>query len=207
MATYGGAVDLILTELARSDTSITAVVEREILKAIEFYAPQKFWFNEGRISFTASATILYPFSSMSAVMLEIDQVSTAVNGGVIELLPENHAELNRMDVSGFTGHPTRYAIFGEQMRLYPMPATGTTYQVNIDGTKRLASLTASTDTNEWLDEGLNLIAARVEKNLCARKFKDYDAAQVYQLAEQEELARLLERTTRLLSTGKLKGNW
>jgi hypothetical protein len=207
MATYGGAVDLILTELNRSDTSITAVVEREILKAIEYYSPYKFWFNEGRVSFTASNTIYYAMESMSAYMMEIDQASVTVSGSVYELCLRSHAELQSEDMTGVTGYPTDYALFGNQVRLYPKPASGTTYQVDLDGTKRLATLSASTDTNEWTDEALNLIAARVEKNLSARKFKDYEAAQMYQVAEDQELVRLQERTVKQVATGKIQGDW
>ena len=204
MATYGGAVDLILTELARADTSITVVVEREVLKAIEHYAPTRFFFNEARGSFTASNTIFYPLSSMAVAWLEIDQLTVTVNGSIIELLPASHQELNRMDVSAFTGYPARWAIWAEQIRLYPRPASGTSYQVDIDGTKRLATLSASTDSNAWTNEGLDLIAARVEKILSARKFKDFEAAQVYQTAEREALDRLLGRTERLTMSGRIQ---
>lgn len=210
MATYSGAVDLILTEIARSDSSITVVVERELLKAIEYYAVERFWFNEARASFTASATIYYPLSTIAPAgatyatgMIEIDQVTVLVSGSVIELEPETFQEINRMDVSAFKGYPTHYAIYAEQMRIYPQPAAGTTYQIDINGTRRLATLSASTDSNAWTNEALNLIAARVEKILAARRFRDYDAAQVFQVAEDQELARLKLRTEKLLSTGRL----
>ncbi len=207
MATYGGAVDLILTELGRADTSITAVVEREVLKAIEYYAPKKFWFNEGRVSFTASTTIYYPLENMSAYMFEIDQASVTVSGSVYELCLRSHADLQSDDMTGVTGYPTDYALFGNQVRLYPKPAAATTYQVDLDGTKRLATLSASTDSNEWTDEALDLIAARVEKMICARKFKDYEAAQAYQAAEDLELQRHLDRTLKQVTTGRIKGGW
>ena len=203
MATYGGAIDLILTELARSDTSITAVVEREFLKAIDYYETERFWFNEARISFTASNTIYYPLSALSASMVEMDQLTVTVNSSVIELAPATHQELQRMDVSGFTGYPTHWAIFAEQIRLYPKAASGSTYQVDILGTKELATLTVSTQSNAWTTEALNLIAARVEKVVSARKFKAYEAAQMYQIAEDQELAKLQQRTERLGSSGKI----
>lgn len=204
MATYGEAVDLILTELARSDTSITAVVEREFLKAIEYYATERFWFNEARISFTASNTIYYPLSGFSANLVEIDQVTATINGTVCELIPSTHAELQGIDASGFTGQPSHWAIFAEQIRLYPKAVSGTTYQVDVMGTKELASLTVSTQSNAWTTEALNLIAARVEKVVSARKFKDYDAAQMYQVAEDQEFAKLQQRTERLISSGKIR---
>ena len=208
MATYGGAVDLILTELGRGDTSITAVIEREVLKSIESYSSTRFWFNEARSSFTASSTIYYPletiFPATASFMpgfIEIDQVSTTVNGGVIEILRESHAELHRVDISGFTGYPTRWALFAEQMRLYPKPAS--TYQVDVLGVRRLATLSASTDSNAWTNAGLDLISARAEKVISARKFKDFEAAQVYQVAEDQALARLISRSESYGMTGRV----
>ena len=204
MATYGGTVDLIITELARSDSSITAVVEREVLKAIEHYAPTRFWFNEARGSFTASNTMFYALSALTVSFLEIDQMTVTINSGVVELEKATHQELNRIDVSAFTGPPSRWAIWAEQIRLYPRPASGTSYQVDVDGTKRLATLSASTDTNAWTTEGLDLISAHVQKNLWAKKFKDPAQAQVFQVAETEALNRLLGRTERLGSTGRIR---
>lgn len=214
MATYGGAVDLVLTDLGRSDGSITAVVEREILKAIEHYAPERFWFNEARASFTASNTILYSLetvfpatSTYMAGFVEIDQVSVVISGAVSELEVNTHQELQREDVSGTTGPPSDYAIFAEQLRIYPKPPSGTTYQIDVFGTRRLATLSASTESNAWTNAGLDLICARVGRQICARKFKDYDAAQAYKMVEDDEYQRLQDRTTRYLSTGKLKGGW
>ena len=204
MATFGEAIDLIVTELHRADTSITVVVEREFLKAIEHYGIERFWFNETRISFTASNTIYYPLANLTATMVELDQLTVTINSSVIELEPATHAELQRMDVSGFTGYPTHWAIFAEQIRLYPKAASGSVYQVDVLGTRELASLTSSTQSNAWTTEALNLIASRVEKLICARRFKDYDAAQVYQLAEDGEYERLKQRTERLGSSGKIR---
>lgn len=214
MTTYGGAVDYILTNLARSDTSLTVVVEREFQRAVEFYASERFWFNEARTSFTASATIYYPLatifpatSAYSAGYVEIDQLSINVNGSVYEMQPRTHQELVRIDLSGQTGEPALWAIFGEQFRLYPKCASGTTYQIDVDGTRRLATLSASTDTNAWTNEGLNLISARVEGMLWARKFMDPTRAEIASVVEQQELTKLRERTERYLSTGTLKANW
>lgn len=207
MATYGGAVDLILTELGRSDTSITAVVEREVLKAIEHYAPTRFWFNEYRTSFTASNTIYYPFSTVTPDLLEVDQVSVLVGSSVYELEQDTHQNLHRIDQTSHTGDPVKFAVFAEQFRLYPKCPSGSTRQIDVMGTKRIATLSASTESNEWTDEALNLIAARVEKLISARKFKDYEAAQMYQVAEEQELQRMISRTERVLSIGRLKANW
>lgn len=205
MATYSQAVDQVISELGRNDTSITAVIQQAMLAAIEHYSLQRFWFNEARVSFTASSTIYYPLANLSSALMEIDQVCATVSGSVVELDPASHADIQAADISGYTGPPSMWALFGEQMRLFPKPAAGVTYQIDVDGTKRIPTLSATSDTNEWLREGLDLILARVEKTLCARRFKDYEAAQVYQAAENQALDRLFGRTERLISTGRLKG--
>jgi hypothetical protein len=207
VATLAEAVDRIVSELPRADTSITAIAQTALLQAIEHYSSERFWFNEARGSFTASNTILYPLSSLSVNWQEIDQMTVTVNNNVIDMNAAQHAEIQRMDVSGFTGYPTHWAIFAEAVRLYPKPASGTTYQVDVFGTKRLSSLTASTDTNEWLDEGLDLVTARASAVLCARRFRDIPAAQAFQAAEDQALQRMITRTIRLGSSGKLAGNW
>lgn len=206
MATLGEAIDLVLTELARSDSSITVIVEREIRKAIEFYTPERFYFNEARVSFTASNTIFYPLSTVSPNLQEVDQLTITVNGSSYELEPKTHQEINRIDVSGATGAPEMWALFGEQFRLYPKPASGTTYQIDVDGTVRLPSLSATTSSNSWTTVALDLVCARAEKMVWAKRFKDPQKAATAAQVESEELQRLRDRTNRLQSTGRLKGN-
>ena len=70
-----------------------------------------------------------------------------------------------------------------------------------------STLSASTESNAWTNEALNLVAARTEKLVCARKFKDYDAAKVYEMAEMQELERLKQRTERYLSSGRIAPGW
>ena len=207
MATFGEAVDLILTEIARTDSSITVVTEREYRKAVEHYAQKRFWFNEGRISFTASNTIYYPMSAFSATMLEIDQVSTTIGGTVVMLQPKTHQELNEIDASGQTGNPVFWALFAEQIRIYPKLASGSTKQINIDGHRKLATLSASTDSNVWTTEAIDLISARVEKHLMAKKFNNPERAAVYAEVEREELQKLEQRTERLLSMGRIRAGY
>ena len=214
MATFGGAVDLILTELGRADTSITAVTEREVLKAIEHYSPTRFWFNEARASFTASNTIYYAidtiFPATASFMpgfLEIDQVSALISSSVVELDRESHQELQRIDVSGFTGPPCKWAVWAEQLRLYPKCASGSSNQIDVFGTRRLATLSASTESNAWTNAGLSLISARVQKMLNILKFKDYDAARACEVIEQEQLQKLLDRSERYVPTGRISSGY
>lgn len=204
--TYGDAVDLILTDLARADSSITIAVQNEVLKAVEYYSTTRFWFNESQVSFTSSSTIYYPFSSTNGLsnLIEIDHMEANVNGNKVEVLPETFQYLDRIDISGYTGYPARYAIYNNQFRLYPKP--NAVYQIDVAGQFRLTTLSASTDSNAWTTDAVNLIAARVEATLSARRWKDYQAAQTYQIVEQNELARLLARTDRLLASGRLSPN-
>lgn len=207
MATLGQAIDSILSDLGRADTSITVFTSQAIQDAILHYETTRFWFNEGRASFTCSNTIYYPLANLSSQFVEIDQLSATVSGNTYELIPETHQELQRMDVSGFVGQPARWAQFAEQLRLYPKAPSGTTYQVDVMGTKKLATLSASTDTNAWLTHGLEMITARASKMLSAKRYKNMPAAEIYARAEQECFERLLNQTSRLTSTGRISPNW
>lgn len=201
MPTYGGVVDQIISELARADTSLTAVTQQQVLNAVEFYASERFWFNEARLSFTASATIYYPFSTVAPDLLEIEQMTVTVSGGVYEVKPSTYQQINAMDVSGFTGYPVLYATWAEKFRLYPKP--NAVYQIDLDYQKRLATLSATSDTNAWTTFGSELIVARAQKVLLAGRFKDPQSASVLAEVEREAFERLKARTEKLLGTGRV----
>lgn len=201
MATLGQATSQVIEQLGpRSDTSISASCQQAILDAVQHYEASRFFFNEGRFSFTASATIYYSFPAAAFDVNEVDMMTVTVSGAVIEVERTTYGDIARKDSSGATGIPCEYAIWNQQFRLYPKP--NSTYQIDVDCQKRLATLSSSTDSNAWLTYGLEMIAARATKMLSIR-FKDYDHAKAYDLVETEAFNRLLRQTDRLGSSGRI----
>lgn len=197
MATLGEAVSLILADLKRADTSMSAEAQSHLLRAVEYYSTHRFWFNEARASFTASSTIYYPLASFSGIsdFREIDTMTVTVNGYRYEIKPETFDRLEFLDTGNVTGIPTKYAFFGETIRLYPKPDS--VYQVDVAGQQRLATLSATGNSNALLTHGLDMVIARAEKTIYARRLKNYEAASAMGQLEQEELGRLQEQTEKL----------
>lgn len=202
MATYGGAVAYLLTLLKRSDTSITAAAEQEILNAIEFYAAQRFWFNEGAYTFTTSSSLAtYAFP---ADIMEIDSVTYTLNGRRWPLEQENNAVLDQWDGGGEFGQPRIYSVWAENFRLYPVP--NATYTVGVLYQKRLATLSVSTDTSAWTTHGLELITRRAGKQLLATRYEDNQGAMAWQQLEDQALGRLEHQTEKLIGTGRIESS-
>lgn len=199
MATYGGAVTQIISELGRSITSITAIVEQEVLSAVDYYASTRFWFNEARATFTTSSG-QSTYTGTTGI-LEIDSLVITISGAKYELRPENYAVLNALDLGTVNGQPTTYAYWQEAIRLYPVP--NASFTVAIEYQQRFATLSLSTESNAFLTHGLDMIKARVQKNVSALRFKDREQAQACAMLENNAFERLIMQTERLTSTGRL----
>lgn len=204
MPTYSQVVDQIIAEIGKADTSITDVVKREVLNAVEHFSTERFWFNEAHATFTASSTTDYALATVAADLMEIDVMTVTVSGAKYDVTPTTYQDISRMDVSGFTGIPTEYAIFGESIRLFPKP--NSVYQIDLYYQKRLATLSATGDSNAWTTYGSELIQARAEKELKAKRYRDYDGAVACGRVEEEALQKLREKTERMTASGRNKGN-
>lgn len=199
MATYGSLVAQIISEMGRSETSLTANVETEVLAAIDFYETQRFWFNEGATTLTTSSSLAY--YSWPTDLLEVDAVTAYDNGVRYELEPWAYKDLNQVDTGQDFSLPVAYAMFNSSFRLYPCP--NKTYTVVVDYQKRLATLSASTDSNAWTNQASQLIKAHTKAALAANRWKDFEAAQAWAVVEERELERLRLQTEKLLATGKI----
>lgn len=200
MATYEQAVNQIISELTRSDTSITSFVQQEVLQACDFYNSTRFWFNEAKANFITSAS--QNSYTGTTNILELDSVLITMPGGSkYELEPMNYAVMNALDMGNFVGQPTHYSYFAEAFRLYPTP--NASFTIDIAYQARFATLSATGDSNALLTHGLELIKSRAKKNIYADRFKDGDRAMSYAQLENTALDRLILQTEKLLSTGKL----
>lgn len=201
MATYGAVVQRIIDELPRSDTSITAIVQQQLLSAVDFYTNTRFWFNEKQTTLTTSSSLAY--YSWPSDLVEIDSVVIFDGSNKYRLDPISYQEMDMMDPGGAFGNPVWYSTYNKQFRFYPVPDA--TYTFVVSHQYSPATLSASTESNVWTTEAEALIRARTLK-LCAARFKDMDAAQRYQILEDQELARLTQQTEKLLGINCLEGS-
>lgn len=200
MTTLATMRNRILDDLMRND--LTSQAESSIKSAIAFYENRRFWFLEQRA--TASTIDGQEFYGLPSDFLDEDVVSITVNNWSYPLIKRTFKTTEDWFVKANTykGYPTDYAIYDEQIRLYPIP--NGQYTMTIAYYKRLTSLTLETDSNDWLIEGEELIRSRAEWDLYARTLRDFDAAQACKVLEQENLAQHEKLTKARLMTGSTR---
>lgn len=199
MPTFGGLRDNIIEEIGKVGASLTAIVELQIQNAVEFYANQVFWFNEGNYTFTTSSSqAAYPWPS-DFMAAEFMQVS--YGGANFQVEPKPYQWIAELDNGKVFSVPAAYAMFNQNFRLFPVP--NASYTIVLDYQKRLPTLSVSTDSNAWTTYGQDLIIARVEKVLHARKYRNPEMAQMCAQAEQDALTALRNLTHESLGSGKI----
>lgn len=207
MATYADMQARIVSETNRDDLldELQSALLRSINQAIEFYADTRFWFNE-----TTQPAICTPnneYVAQPGGLRKIDRLSVQVGSNSYTLKPQSFTwvdEMARIN-PGNLGQPTDYAVYGYQVRLYRMPNIA--YPLNFIGIINLAPLVDGGDTNAWMNEAQDLIAARARYVLYRDQFRDQAGAALAQEATAEALGRLGHETTKRLGTGRLKPSW
>jgi hypothetical protein len=195
--TLGDLKARVAAELLRSDQS--ANIANAIGRAIEFWAPRRFWFNEDR-----QTTVTAPgneYATYPTGLRVDDALFVTVNGSGYPL----HKRSNRWieaaaQAVNSSAQPTDYAMVNGQVRLYPKP--NLVYVVTAVGVFDEPALGSDAASNSWTAEAQDLISARARMTLCRDILRDPDMAQAAAQAEQEALMRLIAETTRRTATSR-----
>lgn len=191
----------ILSDLNRTSANdLTSNAETEIRTAIAFYERRRFWFLEGRS--TTETTTGQEYYELPEDFRDEDSLTITVNQYTYPLVKRTFDYIENTYVDTSPGIPSEYAIYDQQIRLYPIPSGQ--YPLVLSYYQQLSALTNGTDTNAWMVEGEGLIRARAEWVLFARKLRDYDAAQACKALEREELEQHEKLTNARLLTGHTK---
>lgn len=179
-----------------------AEIEAEIQRAIEFYSTTRFQFNEGTATLTTSSSLaVYNFP---ADLMEIDSVLATCSGSKFPLRQVSYAEMNERDPGTVFGVPSSYAIWAEQIRLYPCPSG--TFTIALAYQKRLPTITGTASTNAWTETAQDLISARVISRVCAWRLRDPERSMAFASIEAQELGRLQLQNQKTATSGRLAPN-
>lgn len=187
MATYLDLKQRIIAETRRDDLSddLADQLALAISRAIEYYQGERFWFNYGSATTSASAATV----AMPATMRVIDHVRLSAG----ELLVK--AQLSELLAStSSSGTPTHYAEFGDGIYLYPTPSSSIT--LTLYGTKYTTPPAVDADSTVWTNAAYDLIAAHTRFLLYRDVFRNPEAAEMAKGAVSEAFDRLKEETER-----------
>lgn len=176
----GDRSDLLAARLSTAASPVKYAIQSAIAK----WEREPFYFNEFYdTSFFATVNTQEVYTSADTTKistnLTIRRLRITIAGARYMLVHRTWQYLDDVANSTTTGKPTDFAYFAQQIRLYPVPDGA--YTIACSGVKRLADLTADTDTSVWTQDGYDLIRAEA-KLILAREMLMDNA-----LAEQLEM--------------------
>lgn len=161
MATLGETIDRIAAEL-RGRTDLNSNISDAIRSAIQHYETFNLPWNQIRDWAAFTTVDGRRYYSLTANFIKFTTFKVAYNLHYITQIPKTLEWIDERDtqVTPSTGAPQFYAIYNNEVRLWPVP--NGSFSAIGNYINRLATLSASTSgaTNAWLDRGEKLIRAR-----------------------------------------------
>jgi hypothetical protein len=212
MATYAELKARIIRETNRDDLSDTLALSltQAIKDAIEYYADQRFWFNEAILT---SVTVLnneYVSLPGTLALRKLDLFAITIGATQYTLRMQSLKQIEEWAKAIQTqGQPTNFAVYGATdiptYRLWPRP--NAVFPLTWIGVIDESTLSADSDTNSWTTYGYGLITARAKMLLYRDQFRDQEGAVIAANAEAQQLHKLKSETARRLGTGRMRSSW
>ena len=122
MATYAEVERWLIQDMAREgEEGVTAAAAQAISNAIKYYEAQPWWFLETRTTITSSSSAEY--YTVPSDFREMDSITVEVSNNTYSLQERHYSLLEDWAAKSnvFTGYPTDYALYNDEIRLYPVP--------------------------------------------------------------------------------------
>ena len=183
----------IADDLVRDD--LANQIKNAINDAIELQEGERYKFNEKRYTLlTVAAQEYYDLTEPTLLasdgsalddgetLLEIDDIYTTISNNPYRLCPRTQQHINEWQSTSYQGQPADYTIYGQQLRIWPIPDQA--YTLTLMGLARLGSnpLSGDNDTNAWMTDGAAIIRAQAKMLLYRDIIRDTDG---YNLAQQQ----------------------
>lgn len=198
--TYANMQARIASEFHRTD--LTSYITNSIKAAIKHFERERWYFNEATTTtVTVAGTATY---ALPTDFMKMDNVKVTVSGSKVQLEPMPYIELDALDTgtSSVRGVPKFWAIYGNVLRLYPIPDA--VYTITESYQNRLTELSADADTNAWVDDLEALIRTYAKMDICLNVSKDFEQADRLERAIATSLyPQAREENDSRLSSGRL----
>jgi hypothetical protein len=183
----------IADDMVRDD--LASQIKNAINDAIELQEGERYKFNEKRYRIlTVAGQEYYDLrgstlltSAGAAVgtgeaLLEIDDIICTVSNNPYPLIQRTQQHINEWQSSTYQGQPADYTLYGQQLRIWPIPNDA--YTLDLMGLARLAPnpLSADSDTNAWMTDGAGVIRGQAKMLLYRDILRDTEG---YGLARQQ----------------------
>lgn len=196
----------IADDFARTD--LTSAISDAITRAIEYYQPQRFWFNETRSETfaTVAAQPRYTSSDDTAIpeFVVLDGLVITVGGQNRPLRKIDPVEFELLlDNSASTGQPYAFTYYDITIGIYPIPDA--IYSVRLMGHIKKAAPANDAETgNVWMTHAYQMIRSRAAADVALVKVRDTAYASVLSVKEDKEVRRLHAETSKRIASGQIK---
>jgi len=194
MTTLGVMRTTIINDTLRDDLT-QAQLNKAINDAIKVWEGERFHFNEKRYLLdTVPGQEYYGITTADGEeILEIDSITITVTDTPYPLTPRTQQWFDRYQSPAaiYTGQPDSYGIYGNQLRLFPIPDAGGpnagSYVITISGLARLGPnpLSDANHTNAWMTEGETLIREQAKLIIYRNLLRDETGMKLAKDALQE----------------------
>ncbi len=212
MSTLGTIKTEIADDLARDD--LASPITNAINAAIRKWEGTRFHFNEKLFKLnTVADQEYYAWTSLlnsdgsaldtGVTLLEIDSITLLQSSEPYTLWARTQLWMDTYAVpnSQHSGASTDYAIYADQLRLFPIPDQ--VYPITISGLARLKTLAADNDANGWVTEGRDLIRHQAKISLYRDKLRDMKGVELARDGVREALEQLTRKYEAKVSSGRL----
>ncbi len=207
MATFGDLKAEISDDIDDPNNEYGSQIASAVLAAIRYCERTQFYFNETREKTfnTVIGQQWYDKDDLAdiATLIRIQRAYVTVNGDTTDLLLISPDEIEVLsDNTAATGEPYGYCVFGQRLRLYPIPNGA--YQVRLQlAPYRLAMPVADGDQTVWTTEAYDMIKARAKYILAKNTLKDAAIAAEALNDYQDQFQALKAETSSRLGTGRI----
>lgn len=163
--TYGDMQTRIADELHRADLGTNNRLTNAIKSAIKHYDRERWWFTEATTSASLTTSAGQATYALPSDFKRLDSLKITYAGSKRDVDPMSYAEMESRDdgSAALRGVSRWWSIYAEVLRLYPVPDG--IYVQTMSYQKHLATLSATTDTNAWMDEVEPLIRTKAKEIL------------------------------------------
>jgi len=191
----------IAGEMIRTD--LNSEIDAAIKSAIALVEVNRYSFNEARLllntvaaqEFYALPTDLRTRAGAALAtgedVIEIDAVTLRWASTGDPMMQVDDEWLEVYNSTNNNGQPYCWARVDTSLRIGPIPDG--VYDLHILGTKKLATLSADSDSNAWMIQGERLVRAKAKQLIARDILKNSDEFSAAQSAEQEALTELARK--------------
>lgn len=207
MANDYSALQSAIQQDLRNRTDLNAIVLREVPNRIAYY--QTFPFTPEESTNTSITTVIGTRNyALPSAIIEITGVWFNYAGNQWLPLEKRPIEyLNSLDcvIPPTTSLPGIYAIYGQQIALWPYPSTADVLKITC--TAKVAAPSAGSDSNFWTTDAFDLIRHATVEVMASSYLHDFDLAARANELKERELANLLTRAALLRTLGQITPRW